>query len=71
MKFKDGKLFLWGMPAILNATYVTIYFWRLLENQFGVKNTTKVLYNVGKFQATQGVRIINERFGHVKTIKDN
>lgn len=67
-KHDRGKFLVFGIPGNMSANYVNIFLWRLLEKKFGKKKTMEVLYNVGKFQALQGINIFNKRFGFAKKI---
>ncbi|MCD6590870.1 MAG: hypothetical protein J7K72_02765 [Candidatus Aenigmarchaeota archaeon] len=36
----------------------------------GFQKTASILYNLGYFQAKEGMKMISERFGYAKTIPD-
>jgi len=70
IKFKEGKLLVVNVPGLLSPLYVNIYLQRLLENDIGEKKAMNLLYNIGKFQGIQGLKITNNYFGYAKTIKN-
>jgi hypothetical protein len=70
LQWKDGKLFLFNVPGVLSQVYVIAYQQRLLENQVGIKRASNILYNGGKFQARQGAKLFNKRFGYAHTFID-
>jgi predicted hydrocarbon binding protein len=70
LKWKDGKLIIWNVPGFLSQLYTVVYQQRLMENQFGTRNTMETFYNTGKFQARKGVEMFNKRFGFSQKIQD-
>ncbi len=70
MQHKDGKFLLWGIPSIISEMYTFVYLQRLLENELGNKKAASILYSMGYLQAENGIRMVSDRFGYAKTIKD-
>lgn len=70
MEHKDGKFFIWNVPGLISQLYSVVYLQRNLEKECGLDKTMNALYSMGFFQAENGVKIINEKFGYAKTISD-
>ena len=70
IQHKDGKVLLHGIPVLLALFSSNAYQQRLLEHLYGKKAACEVIYGIGKFQAGQGTKIINKRFGYADKIKD-
>ncbi len=74
MKFKAikhdrGKFLIWGNPAFIDPIYIQLYYHKLVEKSCK-SEANRIRYHVAKFQAEIGTRIINERFGYAKTLKE-
>lgn len=69
-KHENGKLFLWGIPGFLTATYVTVYQMKLFEKEIGQKKLESLIYALGKFQGKEGFKIMTEKFGYAQTFQD-
>jgi len=67
---EGGKLSLWGVPATLFPIYSMVYLQRILENEFGYKKASSIIYAMGKFVSYQTFRMVSERFGYAKTMQD-
>jgi predicted hydrocarbon binding protein len=70
MQHKDGKFLIWGVPCFISELYVFIYLYKLLEDKYGYKEASSILYSMGYLQAQQGILMVNKRFGYAKTIQD-
>src|SRR3989338_5337481 len=70
VEWKEGKFLLLGMQACIGAYFSNVFFQRFLEKEFGHKEAMRLLYSHGKFQAREGVRIFNRRFGLKRTFAD-
>ena len=70
IQHREGGVFLWGIPCFISQLYVYVYLQRLLEEEMGFQKTASILYNLGYFQAKEGMKMISERFGYAKTIPD-
>jgi predicted hydrocarbon binding protein len=70
VEWRDGKFFVLGMRGMIGASFSIVYLQRLLEKEIGHKRTMQLYYSHGKFQAKEGVRIFNKRFGFAKTFSD-
>jgi predicted hydrocarbon binding protein len=70
IQHKEGRVTLWGIPAVINPAYTAVYEQRLLEKKYGEKDSASILYAIGKMQGHATFRMISERFGYAKTFKD-
>ena len=64
VEWNDGKFLLLGMKAWISAAFSQVFLQRLLEEKVGVNLIRDLLYSHGQFQAREGVRIFNKRFGY-------
>src|SRR3989338_2027071 len=69
-KWKDGKVLIFGMTGAFHLLYVDIFAQKIMERDAGKRKTMEFYYTLGRFQAIQGVKIVNKIFGYIKTIKD-
>ena len=67
---KEGKLTLWGIPAHLRPNYSDVFLQSLMEKRLGSKETSSIIYAMGKFQSIQTFKMVSERFGYAKSIQD-
>lgn len=68
--WNEGKFLLLGMKAWISATFSQIFLQRLLEEKVDFSTVQDLLYAHGQFQAREGVRIFNKRFGYPKTFSE-
>lgn len=69
LKFKDGRLSVGGIPGMLSPLSTIIYLQTILEEEYG-KKAEKIIYAIGKFQGSEGVKLINQKFGYAQKITD-
>jgi len=70
VEWSDGKFILLGMKAWISAAFSQVFLQRLLEEKVGYHIIQDLLYSHGQFQAREGVRIFNKRFGYPKTFAE-
>lgn len=70
LKWKDGKVLLWGMPSLLIAVYINTYIQKSLERNYGKKEMMSFLYDLGRFQSGWAFKLMSKRFGYAKTLAD-
>ncbi len=68
--WKDGEFLLMGMKAWINAAFSQVFLQRLLEEKTDLHTIQELLYAHGQFQAREGVRIFNKRFGYPQTFSE-
>lgn len=70
VEWKEGKFFLLGMNAWISAAFSCVFLQRLLEEKVDLQQIQQLYYAHGQFQAREGVRIFNKRFGYPKTFSE-
>jgi len=70
VEWNEGKFLLLGMKAWISAVFSEVFLQRLLEEKAGYHTTQDLFYNHGQFQAREGVRIFNKRFGYPQTFAE-
>jgi hypothetical protein len=68
--WQEGRFLLMGMKGVVNAAYSQAFLQRLLEHKVGREKLMELSYAHGKFQAQEGVRIFNKRFGYGKSFSE-
>lgn len=70
LRHNDGKFFIWDNPSLIDPILNQIHYYLLSSESIGRDNADSLRYYSGKLQSNIGVRIINQRFGYARTIKE-
>lgn len=70
VSWDEGKFMLLCMKAWINAAFSQVFLQRLLEEKIDLSTVQDLLYAHGQFQAREGVRIFNKRFGYPQTFSE-